>query len=360
MKSIGIIIGNTKPFSSGLPQNAYFLYHVFQSSGHSCKFLTYSESYLFDYEKIPVKQIKSVYDFYEFNVIISVFNGVSKDVYTACKKKGIKIIGFVCGNVLCLDNETFLKTEGDIICSETPVDVFWVIESFAYMASYVETKRKAPVTIIPHLWSPVFIEAFMTAAKKDKTDLIYKIAKHTEKKIDIVILEPNINFVKTALVPLVAAERIYQENADLINEVYIFNFPEHSKSAANLMNRLDVGKKVRKFKGIAIPEILLYFNDRSSIPIFVSHQFYTQLNYLYYELLYYGYPLIHNSIMMKDYGYFYEDCAVDLCAKQIINAFENHNSVAVSQIDINRKMLERINPYNESCVKMWNSFLMKL
>lgn len=38
----------------------------------------------------------------------------------------------------------------------------------------------------------------------------------------------------------------------------------------------------------------------------VTHQWENDLNYLYYDVLYGGYPLIHNSERLKDYGYYYE------------------------------------------------------
>jgi hypothetical protein len=357
MKRIGIIIGNTKPFSSGLTQNAYFLYKIFTNMGHTCKFLTYYDSYTFDYNEIPVTKITHATELFTLDVIISVLHGIKADIYDMCKKRNISVIGFLCGNALCLDNEVFLKSDGDIICSETPADLFWVINSFEYMKSYIEVKRKAPVKIVPHLWSPIFIENYMKIAKKEISDLIYTPRTHTKKQIDIVIVEPNINFVKTALVPLMVAEKIHTLNPELINEVFIFNFPTHSKSAVSILDRLSVGKKVRKFKGIVIPEILLFFNARNSIPIFISHQFYTPLNYLYYELMYFGYPLIHNSVLLKDYCYYYNDCNVDECANQALKAYETYNSNMLTEIQHCRKYLENIDPSTSRCVESWKSIL---
>ena len=39
--------------------------------------------------------------------------------------------------------------------------------------------------------------------------------------------------------------------------------------------------------------------------IILSHQLKCELNYLYFEALYLGLPLLHNSPMISEYGYFY-------------------------------------------------------
>ena len=39
----------------------------------------------------------------------------------------------------------------------------------------------------------------------------------------------------------------------------------------------------------------------------VTHHWENGLNYLYYEVLHGGYPLVHNSACLKDWGYYYPD-----------------------------------------------------
>ena len=39
----------------------------------------------------------------------------------------------------------------------------------------------------------------------------------------------------------------------------------------------------------------------------VTHQTLNELTNLYFETLYLGLPLIHNSPMLEDYGYYYND-----------------------------------------------------
>ena len=47
------------------------------------------------------------------------------------------------------------------------------------------------------------------------------------------------------------------------------------------------------------------------------------LNYLHLECLYLGIPLIHNSKMLKEYGYYYEGYDTKMASKHIENLYKN-------------------------------------
>ena len=49
------------------------------------------------------------------------------------------------------------------------------------------------------------------------------------------------------------------------------------------------------------------------------------LNYVFLECFYLGVPLIHNSPMLKNYGYYYPRLNVTRGAEQIVNVVNNHN-----------------------------------
>jgi hypothetical protein len=57
----------------------------------------------------------------------------------------------------------------------------------------------------------------------------------------------------------------------------------------------------------------------------VSHHWENGQNYLYYEALYGGYPLIHNSEFIRDLGYFYPDFDCQAGGEALVRAFESHD-----------------------------------
>ena len=59
--------------------------------------------------------------------------------------------------------------------------------------------------------------------------------------------------------------------------------------------------------------------------IIVCHQDMNPLNYLYLDVAYMGYPVLHNAPMCKDIGYYYEGSDTKDGAKQLEWILENHD-----------------------------------
>jgi hypothetical protein len=98
---------------------------------------------------------------------------------------------------------------------------------------------------------------------------------------------------------------------------------------------------------------MTHFNERDSVPVFVSNQIYTPLNYTYYEMMYFGFPFVHNSPLLKEYGHFYPDLDIDLAAVQILKAYMSHASEFDTRLAANRAFLETIDPTNIKCLLRW-------
>ena len=76
------------------------------------------------------------------------------------------------------------------------------------------------------------------------------------------------------------------------------------------------------------------------------------LNYVYLECFYLGVPLVHNSPMLKDYGYYYPKLDIEKGAEQIKNIIKNHNRE--KYIEKHKKILHTFsieNPINQKWVK---------
>jgi len=362
-RKVGIITSSTPLFNSGLVQNAYFIYEVLINSGFQVDLLCYDPVYTkLEYKDIPVKTINQdikQFDPSPYQLIITVATGISKDMYTKCKKTKTRVVGFVCGAVLQMNMSSFLSDKSDtIITKDQPIDQLWIIGEYSYMSSYMEVLRNATSKIVPHLWSPSLIE-YTTEHKfkKDPKSLFYNPQIHTQKKATLIIMEPNLYTVKNALIPIIAAEQFYKDNSNQLDEVFIFNFPTKSDSAYAIINSLSVRPKIRIFKSLHISDVLTHFNSKDTIPIFVSFHQYNPWNYLTYELLYYGYPLVHNSDDFKGYGYHYKDFDVYGCANQINQALTYHNRLYELQMKKSHQFLDTIDPAKFTSVKVWTDLV---
>lgn len=366
-KILGIVIHDkAQLFSNGIIQNAYFLYQCLESCGYNCQFLCLDPNpQLFEYNAMSVKQITTDHTIFnpnDYHTIVTVTRKVSNEIFHVLKSNKVGVVALVCGNNYMFDQEEFLRgpREGQItyLGESRNVDEQWVIPSFKYALEYMELIRKRPAYIVPHLWSSDVLRFYMpNIFKKPEPSLFYDITKNTSNKINIIILEPNIDFVKTAWLPIIAAEKLNIEHNNLLEFVFAFNFPSH-EHAYNMADVLSLGPKLRKFKRKSVAEIMYFFNNESEHkPIFVSHQVLTSLNYLYYELLYYGYPLIHNSPDLDGCGYKYSENNITECVEQILHAVKHHDKQVETYKDKAKEYLKRVDPLNPAVQKTFDQMI---
>lgn len=363
---IGITMSKDHLFANGINQNAVFMMLMLQNLGYECDILSYdSEHTQLAFNKMPVKLISvdpSKFNVTNYTALISVTIAIEGPIYNRCKAAGIPVICYTCTNGLCMAMERIAtdRTKDITIGNDIPIDLAWVLNAFPFMKTQTELLRNAKALSVPHLWNSSIVEYYCrTIYKKDSSLMIYNPVKHTGKKITILITEPNINFVKTAVVPIMAVEKLHRINPDLIDEVFVFSYPTDSKTLQTIVSNISVGKKIRKFTRQIVSEIMLHFNNLDNVPIFVCNQIYTPLNYSYYETLYYGFPFVHNSPLLKDFGHYYPDLDIDMCAIQIFNAFKSHAVDFESRLVKQREYLEAIDPTNEKCLEQWKQIMSK-
>jgi hypothetical protein len=354
-KKVGILIApNLHIFSSGLIQNAYFIYQCVSGLNIPCEFLTVEDDVKpFGYKNIPLKKLPQ--DFSEYHIIITVSTGLTKEEYDRCRVNKVSVVNFICGNQFMHDIETFVlgdaKGRGAFIGKNSFSDELWVIPCYKFTLTYFETIRNKTAFIVPHLWSPCILED----SAKNKTMLPYSI-QHDTKKLNLLIAEPNISLFKNAWLPIVSAEYLHIKNPSLIEQVFAFNWPDN-QHAYKMSDSLQLGAKLRRFSRQPMSEVMPHFNAQTAMPIFVSYQINNSLNYLYYECLYFGYPLVHNSPELEGCGYYYPENDVAKCAEAILYAQKHHHKHLADYIVKGRKYLERVDPLNGHVANTWKQYI---
>lgn len=363
-KKVGIMIRAGHLFSNGMVQNAYFLHQCFESIGYRCQFLSIEKDPApFGHKDLSVQHLSTDptrFNPNQYHTILTVGIGLNKEEYDMFKRANVGIVGFVCGNNYMMDQEDFVRgARGTVsFLGKQLVDELWVIPSYHHSIDYLETLRKKPAFLVPHLWSSEIIRVYAPRSiKQEETALFYSLEKRTSPKINLLICEPNQYLFKTAWMPIIAAERLHMDHPDLFEFVYAFNYPEHPH-AWTMGDALSLGPKLRRFKRLAIPEILHHFNHSSgSMPIFVSHQVLNSLNYLYYEVLYYGFPLVHNSPDLEGCGYYFPENDIKACAAQILYAQKHHDKGIETYKAKAREYLKRVDPLDTIVQRTFEQYL---
>lgn len=366
-KKIGIVIHNkANLFTNGITQNAYFMFQCLESIGYTCQFLCNEENPSpFDHKDLKLQQISLnslVFDPSEYQMIITVTRGFGKDVYDMLKRNKVAVISFVCGNHYMVDQEEFLHGvpggKSSFKGKDTCADELWIIPSYHHMVEYLEILTGKPGFLVPHLWSSEMIRlSAPKVIKQPEERLFYDITKRTSNKINILILEPNMSFFKTAWMPIMAGEKLYRDRPELVEFVFAFNYPDNNHAYV-MADSLTLGPKLRKFKRLSIQEILYHFNQENGCyPIFVSHQVLNSLNYLYYELLYYGFPLVHNSPDLDGCGYYYPDNNISKCVEAILYAHKHHDNGIETYKAKAREYLKRVDPLDTGVQSTFDQFV---
>lgn len=97
-----------------------------------------------------------------------------------------------------------------------------------------------------------------------------------------------------------------------------------------------------------------------SVDAIVSHHWENAQNYLYYEALYGGFPLIHNSDLLDGCGYRYRQFDPEDGALALREAMAGHDlNLASYRADADR-LLRRLDPLSEQNIALYSGVLEQL
>ena len=138
------------------------------------------------------------------------------------------------------------------------------------------------------------------------------------------MMDPNNTVMKTSHMSMLLCEAAWRQRPEMFQSIYISNAVSlmdnaHFNSFASSMQSVKAGIMTAEPRFIS-PDFLANHCDA-----IVTHHWENGLNYLYYEVLFGGYPLIHNSEFLKDYGYYYPDFAPDIGGIKLSEAFDCHD-----------------------------------
>ena len=280
----------------------------------------------------------------QLDVMIEVGIQLNKEQVTYLRGRGCVFIGYRMGNEYIIDVERMLfgRVQG-LYFDGVPYDEIWTNPQHVNTCkSYWELCYNAPVHVLPHIWSPYFLEQIIALLKAENNlDFGYQ---HNKYKGDVAVFEPNINLVKTSIIPTLVVEAAYRKSPDTISHLYVTNGMQlaQTKAWAHMVNALQIFKDG---KITTEPRYLTPFFMAKYASVIVTHQWENALNYLYYDALYGNYPLIHNSPMIKDYGYYYPDFDAGLGADQLIRAIKHHSKNLPAYASKSQELLKSVSTH---------------
>lgn len=238
------------------------------------------------------------------DVMIEMSAQLDRNWAVAFHARGGRIVSMRVGNDYVIDIERMIfNRPPGLLITGAPYHEVWTLPEYEKSCvPYFATTFRAPVKVMPHLWSPVLLEreaATLPAGPR----FGYQRGRARWR---VGIFEPNVCMVKTGFIPMLCCDAAHRDYPDMLEHVWVYN-TFHLKENVSF-NTFAVSLDIVQH-GVASFEGRFPFCQvmAANVDAVVCHQRENAQNYLYYEALHGGYPLIHNSHLLGECGYRYHD-----------------------------------------------------
>jgi len=341
-------------FENGATQNCVFLVQLLKAAGHKVFAINAGDgdkphdALMLRGLGIEFARFGDVYE--QLDVLIEAAAQVSAG-HVSLMRRSVRggwrgyASAYRFGNAYVIDGErtVFGKSSGSIFNGAQFDEVWTTPQHENTCSSYWEVCHRCPVRIMPHIWEPTFVDA---AVKEFPAGEHFGYRPGRERK-RISILEPNIGMVKLCHIPMLACELAFRERPDLIDKVQVTNtthIREH-QTFANFAGNLDM-VKAKHSDGKSVCS----FEDRFNTPMWlakytdvvVSHQWENSKNYMYYDALYGGYPLVHNADLPSGVGYNYPGFSAHKAGDVLLDVLSDHDSWHEEYVSRAHKFLDTV------------------
>ncbi|KHK49799.1 hypothetical protein PI87_25250 [Ralstonia sp. A12] len=240
------------------------------------------------------------------------------------KALGKKLIAFFAGHVYAALCETpmFGKPSGHIF-NGGPFDEIWTLAEYEKTSKpLLQTLTRAPVHVMPHIWSPYFLERRIAQLASEGIAFGYQPGREQWR---LSTLEPNISVVKTCHYPMLVCDEFFRAKPEAVEHLFVVN-ALHLKAHPTFLYFANSLNLVRQHKATFEQRIDLAGFLSQHADAVVSHHWENGQNYLYYDVLHGGYPLIHNSTMLGDAGYYYPEFDSEAGGRALLDAWQQHDA----------------------------------
>lgn len=262
----------------------------------------------------------SVEDYKELLQYDVIFNIGLHDhgLFNLFKKHKVKVIYVMLGSTYHNDVHSMVDEKFNTSIVTDYFSEVWISPHFKYCQEYYKVRYNTDkVFVCPYFWRD---DLFTSNGEKTREQVLELVMKDTDKNLNVAVVEPNIEQAKNCIIPFSICEKAHE----YLNKVKLFNSIK-LKDQVFFKNFL-IRSKLNNTKKLSVEaRFPLLFVLSKYCNCVVSYVEDCDLNYVFLECFYLGVPLIHNSPMLKDYGYYYPRLDVSKGVEQIQKVIKTHN-----------------------------------
>lgn len=359
----------TNLFSNGIRQNVITLQKLFKK----CKNI--NNSYIINTSGIKGSPAGTAWDEYapfiitkeeakqKCDLIVVCHGSLAVEEYAAFRAAGKKIVKQILGPELAMFNERtlFNVPPGGIYKKNNYVSEVWLSPHYYERDKYFFQAIYGCETYVgPYIWDSKFIQEHVELFNKDKKyNFTAQYVPSGEKAKRISTMEPNLNVVKTCVIPLITAELLERKNPETLKYFSVFGGKEVMQKAdmIQMVKEFKINKNKKCFFEARYPVV---WTLKENTDIVLCHQNQNELNYLYLDAAWLGYPIVHNSPMMKELGWYYPQNDSETAIKHleyIANHFDTNDYVDEKYLKKSREYAAQFLPDNPKNIKAYEKLI---
>jgi len=274
------------------------------------------------------------------DVVIEMSAQLNPEWAQGFEARGGRLVAMRVANDYVIDIERMMyNLPSGLLALGTPYHAVWTLPAFERTClRYYEMVFNAPARTMPHLWGPELLEQSMGGGTADTFRYV-----PGRQRWRVAIVEPNLCMVKSSHLPMLAVDLAHRQDPTFIEHLTVHNAMTLKDDPrfvgfARSLNLVCHGK-------VTLAPRAPIFELMRQTEAIVSHHWENGQNYVYYELLYGGYPLIHNSDWLSGCGYRYADFDCEGGALALRCAFAEHDAQADGYRREARAFLAQLHPH---------------
>lgn len=281
------------------------------------------------------------------DIAIELSAGLDAEWTRRFRARGGKVVAHVCGQPYAILVEPTIFNRPTYFGLAERCDEVWLLPKDRPFSAMMRGVHRCPVEEVPYLWSPVFLDQTVEMIEREGLSFGYRAGALAKGSVSAAIFEPNISTIKMGIVPFLICEEVHRADPSALARLRFMNTAQFAEHHTFVMM---VGRSSLYGAGKVALEGRDYFARvmGDGVDIVVSHQIDCPQNYLYLDVLAGGYPLIHNSPLFADVGYYYPASDVEAGRVQFELACREHDRNLASYRARANEKIASLSPANSA------------